>query len=193
MSTSLTAQQLTLYALDLLDPPDQLAVGARVALDPRLAQRVVQLRAEEAGADPRTPWRIPPPGLGPMVELGRLRVAGTDMQIGNTLRLRLADVEGPEDWEVVVLRRLDSTWQVWLPWDEESRVRMSQLEVVEGQRVVDLALPGPPGPQRWAVIRVRRGYMVDWSAAPDERWRQLREDLAAGRAEAGQVELVARP
>ncbi len=131
-------------------------------------------------------------GVGAQIRISPAPVLSDGpIRIGSRIRLRLPPLADATVRELVVLRRCGGIWRVLSPRSPSEVVRLSQLSQREdGERLLDLTVPGPPGRSRVAVALPMVGN-VDWAVEPSERWSGLQRELALGAVPLVSFELTA--
>ncbi|NOY27748.1 MAG: hypothetical protein GXP62_17940 [Oligoflexia bacterium] len=187
-------ETLLLYAADALDPDVAVVVRSALKRTPALRDRLRQL-GMQAAVPPQRPaaFRVPPPGLGLAMWVGRPRVMGPAcLRVGDRFQVRLDPRQHPDREGVIILRDLGEGWQVVTPARVLDAVSLSRLPVeADGCHRVDLVARPPAGRQRWAVALVPLNHLP--AATPPlaqvEPWSELRRGMADGTVPVGVVEI----
>jgi len=178
-----------------LPPGRAFDVEAELRADPALQRRVQQLSAElTAAAAAETPrpqsasrWMLPPPGYGSGVEANVVGAMDSRrLPPGGRLRLSLPRNAEPAGGLVVVLWRGAGSWEVIFPRSPSEALDIRRLPRDQsGRRYLEVAARPGVSRQSWAMVIAPSEMWIDWEAPSEERWRPLRQALAAGQLQAG--------
>lgn len=183
---------LRLYVAGALEPADAARVEAWIAADARVAERVQAIADEPLDLPPRSPWRLPPPGLGLALSAGQPAHLGPRrVRVGDVIELELPDSQQPGDTLLVLLRRQGSDWQVLAPDTQQQCRTLASLPVgSDGRRRLGVVVPPPAGTWRLALVLAPADLDLDWTRPPRLRWQGLLDQVRRRTAPAGTVELV---
>lgn len=180
----MTDAMLLAWKAGALEPGRALEVEEALRVHPELWARVASLPSLEPEADS---WRVPPPGVfggraGFGVQVRQAAVFGGGLRAGDRFQLTF---EADEKRFVVVLRRVDGAWTVVHPVEPGDELRVGELPVKEGQRVLDLLAADRPGVQDWAVA-------LPEVLPSNGDWRGLQAGVADGTVPVASARVVVR-
>ena len=186
-------RDLVFYLAGLLDPPQALRFEERLANDPAL-QGALSALAGRWSPDVEVfvpPWRVPPPGLGVGAAAGvPAMFSEQTLRPGDRFSMRIDPIPDARVRRVIVLRKVDSGWDVVYPAAAEQALTLTDLKQdTDGCFQLDLTVQSPPGRQRWAVALPETAKSVDWSLPADSRWRWLRDAVAGGEVPIASVDI----
>lgn len=192
--TPFSDRMILAWLAGVLDPPLAKRLGGELASDPSLQARVARLRERLAEPAEGPRWRLPPTGLavGFSADLRAEASMGAGLRPGDLVAVRLS-VADDTPRQVVVLAREEAVWRVLSPESPEETLALAELEQDDsGQRVLYLSLAEAPEVQLRAVLLPPLDLPVDWSLAPEERWRALQALLDKGEVPAITLEISLR-
>lgn len=185
-------RELRAYVARALDPGDEAALEAAIALDPTAPARLAAIRERlERPAAPAwfVPRRasvglpVPPPArIEPVAHLGGDAAAG---EVWAEVRLDLSAAEAARVRPVVVVERPTSA-EVLHPEAAEDWLPLERWPSGDGGYTLLVMVPEGE-PCRVVVALPDEGFVVDWTAAPERRWAELREAVAEGAVRAAVV------
>jgi hypothetical protein len=179
-----TDTRLLAWITGALEPSRAGELEEELLRDPALAARAARLRSKltPPPPPPADRWRLPPPGydLGLSGSWAPALVMSEGLRAGDRFTVSLESREPPEQRLVVVLFRSPEGWGVVFPEAPEELLTLADLPRDAGGHLLELMAGPEPGVQRWAVALPRTTTPVDWSLAPAERWRPLRQSMASG-------------
>lgn len=175
-----------------LDPGDEAALTAAIALDPTAPARLAAIRARlERPAAPawfvprRTSEGLPLPPLARIEPVAYLGGATARGEVWTEVRIELPAAEAARVRPVVVVERADGG-EVVHPEAEEDWLALDRWPSRNGGYALLVMVP-EEDLCRVVVALPEEGFPVDWTAPPERRWVELREAVAEGAVRAAVV------
>jgi len=191
----LNPRELAAYAAGALDPGEATAVADALAVDAEARRRLaaLNLRMDEIRGIDR--WRIPRLAVEGRVEPLAAALAGAAMTGGRAVRgghpfaILVNPPDRAEAWRPVVVREHDGVSEVVYPTTAEEWRSLDAWPRAGEARELVVVAASEPGRHRYVIALSPVGAEVDWAAAPDARWAELRAGVEDGTTFAAAVEL----
>lgn len=195
MMRPLSQRELAAYAAGVLDPGEAAAVAAALVVDPDSRRRLAELNLRIDAIRGEDRWHLPKVALPDRVAPLELVVTGSAMTAGRAVRagdpfvILIHPPSAAEGWWPVVVRECGGTSEVVYPASQDEWRSLAAWPATGAARELRVVPEGAPGRHRYVVVLTPTGTQVDWSAAPDDRWAELRAAVEDGTTYAAAAEL----